>query len=238
MVQSRQFYGGIMKIFSKTLMILTAVVFAAPAFAQISKADSNLPWSWSSQADARATRSIIKAAKTSHEKHDEALRCKAEELLQQDRDAHKGYAQHDLDYYYNLLKGSAQPAAAQQATPKDPALLQVAEAMLQYDRDTHNGYAQHDLDYYYNLLETQIFTETKAQPKNARSAEYCIYCGEEITSDYQKCPAQEAAPCRATCPDCGKDLRDTKNLINGEHRCRFKTRIIPVAPKVTEKSGK
>ena len=69
-----------------------------------------------------------------------------------------------------------------------------------------------------------------AQTKND-TTEYCIYCGEAIVKNNQACSAVPGGACTVNCPDCGKNLRDKKNLINGEHRCKFKTRITPVAPK-------
>ena len=116
----------------------------------------------------------------------------------------------------------------------DPSLLQLAEAMLQHDKDIHGGYAQHDLDYYYNLLSTKIFVHDENSANAKKEAEYCIYCGEPILQNNQQCTSHAVSQCRTTCPDCGQNLRDEKNLVNGEHRCRFKTRITPAAPKAEQ----
>ena len=219
-----------MKEISKMLVALTAVILGAPAFAQSHDPHANEQWSLGAKNDSQLERSIVKAARNSQQRHEEGLLHQAEALLQKDRDEHDGYAKHTLEYYYDLLKSGRQPAGEAVTAPdRDPALLHQAEALLQKDREEHGGYAKHTLDYYYKVVSEQ---GAKAAP--AKKTEYCIYCGNPIVKDYQKCPAQELAPCRSTCPDCGKDLNNPKHLINGEHRCRFKTRITPVAPKIQE----
>lgn len=222
-----------MKILAKTLIIVTALSATAPLFAQISRVDSKLPWSWSNRAD----RTIFNAAKAGRTEHDAALLHQAEALLQRDRDMHDGYPKHDLEYYYNSLKAGQQPevtASVSETKQYDPSLLQLAEAMLQHDKDIHGGYAQHDLDYYYNLLSTKIFVHDENSANAKKEAEYCIYCGEPILQNNQQCTSHAVSQCRTTCPDCGQNLRDEKNLVNGEHRCRFKTRITPAAPKAEQ----
>lgn len=59
---------------------------------------------------------------------------------------------------------------------------------------------------------------------------HCIYCGRAITTDYQSC--EHGGICTTHCPECGKDLRDPKNVSpNGTHHCRGKLHITPVEPK-------
>ena len=67
------------------------------------------------------------------------------------------------------------------------------------------------------------------------SIQHCIFCGEPIESEFQSCQAVKGGYCTVQCPDCGKNLRDPKNLTQGEHRCKFKTRIVPAEPKAIEK---
>ena len=70
--------------------------------------------------------------------------------------------------------------------------------------------------------------------KQQEEPRYCIYCGELIKNSNQKCAASKRIVCTTSCPDCGANLRDSKNLSpDGVHHCRFKTRIKPAAPKIT-----
>lgn len=64
----------------------------------------------------------------------------------------------------------------------------------------------------------------------AQTKEYCIYCGEEITSSSQHCAASGYTTlCTVSCPECGADLRNPENLDkSGTHHCKFKTIIKPV----------
>lgn len=134
---------------------------------------------------------------------------------------------------------ASEASAAEGGEPQAPFFCEVdvdalyrAEELLQADRDAHDGYAVHTLEYYYE--QTAGKAPAKNDQKTAKlkkaKTEYCIYCGEAILKDGQVCTAQGyGCRCTTSCPDCGQNLRDPRHTINGEHRCKFKTRI-KVAP--------
>ena len=63
------------------------------------------------------------------------------------------------------------------------------------------------------------------------TVEYCIYCGEPIVENNQKCTVAKGMDCRVRCPECTVNLRDPKNVnAAGTHYCRFKLVIKPVTP--------
>ena len=63
------------------------------------------------------------------------------------------------------------------------------------------------------------------------TVEYCIYCGEPIVENNQKCTVAKGMDCRVRCPECTANLRDPKNVnAAGTHYCRFKLVIKPVKP--------
>ena len=65
--------------------------------------------------------------------------------------------------------------------------------------------------------------------KQAKTEEFCIYCGKEITASSQKCTASAGAVCSMRCPECGLVLSEENLGPDGMHRCKFKFRIKPVA---------
>ncbi len=236
-----------MKTITRMLAILTAVAFTAPAFAQ---ADTHArDQKASKQISAAIERGVKRAVKRAvTPKYDPALLTQAEVLLQQDRDAHRGYAQHDLAYYYKLLKNKAQDPSWPKCTRCGQAIEgngqhcpaahytglctshQVQPAKQQDETfPSHCPKCGHayttDERYHGATHECKVEEETK----------YCIYCGEAIVENNQKCSAVQGADCTVNCPDCGKNLRDEKNLINGEHRCKFKSRLTPVPAKKVQK---
>lgn len=74
----------------------------------------------------------------------------------------------------------------------------------------------------------QNAAENSAQTPAEEHAHHCIYCGEEITRDFQACqsPDRLSPYCTTHCPECGKDLRDPKNIgPDGTHHCRGKLTI-------------
>ena len=200
-----------MKKFVQTASILAAVMFAVPAFAQVRHV---YPLSEEEQKETAGTveRAIVQAARAAR---------KAQQLLQQKADA-----------------------------PQDkPTLsaprLQAAQKIWKFDKKINNGKPLHTVQYYYNLLEKEIpscsaDSTIQAVPCTTEdgAVEYCIFCGEAITELNQKCPTQEVLMCRTTCPECGKDLRNPKNLSpDGKHHCRFKLHLKPVAPKTPEQAN-
>ena len=58
---------------------------------------------------------------------------------------------------------------------------------------------------------------------------YCIKCGKEFEGRSNP-DCSVSGKCTIQCPDCGMNLRDEQNLINGTHHCKFKGRYTPVAP--------
>ena len=69
-----------------------------------------------------------------------------------------------------------------------------------------------------------VCKKTESKIKN-----YCIYCGEKIVKQGQRCNPSKTAPlCTVSCPECGANLRDPKNLCkDGVHHCKFKLLIHP-----------
>lgn len=78
-----------------------------------------------------------------------------------------------------------------------------------------------------------IAADVKADAKTLKHAQYCIHCGQPILKANQTCAASEhKTSCTTRCPDCGRDLRDPKNVgADGVHRCIGKMKI-----KVAEKA--
>ena len=106
----------------------------------------------------------------------------------------------------------------------DPILLDQAEELVQADREAHGGYARHSWEFYYlQLKEAQAENASKNQDAQTQPKRYCIYCGKEIDKNYKPCPESNGVQaCTSICPECGQDLNDPKNLVNGTHRCKFK----------------
>ncbi len=58
---------------------------------------------------------------------------------------------------------------------------------------------------------------------------YCIKCGKEFEGRSNP-DCSVSGKCTIQCPECGMNLRDEQNLVNGTHHCKFKGRYTPVAP--------
>lgn len=82
-------------------------------------------------------------------------------------------------------------------------------------------------------VQNTIPADVKADAKTLKHAQYCIHCGQPILKANQTCTASEyKTSCTTRCPDCGRDLRDPKNVgADGIHRCIGKMQI-----KVAEKA--
>ena len=148
-----------------------------------------------------------------YEEVDPGLLYKAEELLQQDRDAHNGYVQHSLEYYYQKVSGKGQNnavrcvrcgeevRAGQHCSATGYTTLCTASSETRQNEAKHNPYFK------------------GGDPHNAANYETCIHCGQPITDERlnTKCPADCDVYCTAAsapaekqvvrCVRCGEEVR-------------------------------
>lgn len=147
-----------------------------------------------------------------YEEVDPGLLYKAEELLQQDRDAHNGYAQHSLEYYYQKVSGKGQNNAVrcvrcdEEVGPGRHCSATGYTTLCTASSETRQNAAQHN-PYFKG-----------GDPHNAANYEKCFRCGQPITDerlngkcpadcDVRCTPASKADAAKHTCYRCGKSFR-------------------------------
>lgn len=101
-----------------------------------------------------------------------------------------------------------------------------------YTQEEQFGHEQHQCNHQEAAPKAPAQNNVADTAQTIPAPKHCIYCGKEITGDFQVCtsPDRLSQYCTTHCPECGKDLRDPKNVgPDGTHHCRGKL-TVKVAP--------
>ena len=226
-----------MKSMKWMLALLAAVIVTVPAFAQSQDPHAKEKWENGKLISAAIERAAVKAVREHKASHcpqcdaqytiDEKYHGVKHECAPAEKDAPNACArcgqevrpgQHCAAADYNALCAASEPQPAEKEQAQNEA-SHCPKCGAKYTVDEkYHGVKHH------------------CRPAaEQHSIQHCIFCGEPIESEFQSCQAVKGGYCTVQCPDCGKNLRDPKNLTQGEHRCKFKTRIVPAEPKAIEK---